>query len=38
VGDAIEAALSNLDGLDPAEIRKRRRERFLAIGRSLGEA
>ncbi|WBQ11852.1 acetyl-CoA carboxylase carboxyltransferase subunit alpha [Hyphomonadaceae bacterium BL14] len=38
VGDAIEAALSNLDGLDPAEIRKRRRERFLAIGRTLGEA
>jgi len=38
VGDAVEAALSNLDGLDPAEIRKRRRERFLAIGRTLGEA
>ncbi|PWE16810.1 acetyl-CoA carboxylase carboxyl transferase subunit alpha [Marinicauda salina] len=37
VGDAIEASLSSLDGLDAAELKRRRRERFLAIGRSLLE-
>jgi len=35
VGDAVEARLSALDGLAAEEIRKRRRERFLAIGRTL---
>lgn len=35
VGDAIEAALAHLEGLSPAELRKHRRDRFLAIGRSL---
>ena len=35
VGDAIEAALAGLDGLGAAELKKRRRERFLKIGRSL---
>ncbi len=35
VGDAIENALSSMDGLDPAELKRRRRERFLTIGRSL---
>ena len=38
VGDAIEAALSSLEGLGSAELKKRRRERFLAIGRSLLDA
>ncbi|XBQ16619.1 MAG: acetyl-CoA carboxylase carboxyltransferase subunit alpha [Oceanicaulis sp.] len=37
VGDAIEAALSSMDGLDAAELKKRRRDRFLTIGRSLLE-
>ena len=37
VGDAIEENLSSLEGLDPATLRKKRRERFLAIGRSLME-
>ncbi|GAB4071504.1 acetyl-CoA carboxylase carboxyltransferase subunit alpha [Ancylobacter sonchi] len=34
-GDAIESALHELDGLEPAALRKARREKFLAIGRSL---
>ena len=38
VGDAIEESLSSLEGLNAAELKKRRRERFLAIGRSLLEA
>jgi len=35
VGDAVEAALVSLDGLPPEEIRRQRREKFLAIGRNL---
>jgi len=35
VGDALEARLAVLEGLAPDELRKRRRERFLAIGRTL---
>ena len=38
VGAAIEEALSSFEGLDPAELKKHRRERFLAIGRSLLDA
>jgi acetyl-CoA carboxylase carboxyl transferase subunit alpha len=34
-GDAIETALNDLAGLDPAALRKARREKFLAIGRGL---
>ncbi len=34
-GDAIAAALSLYDGLDRDEIRQRRHDKFLAIGRSL---
>jgi acetyl-CoA carboxylase carboxyl transferase subunit alpha len=34
-GDAVEAALSDLAGLDPAALRRARREKFLAIGRGL---
>jgi acetyl-CoA carboxylase carboxyl transferase subunit alpha len=34
-GDAIEEALSSLDNLPPDEIRRQRREKYLAIGRSL---
>lgn len=34
-GDAIEAALGELDGMEPAALRKARREKFLAIGRNL---
>jgi len=37
VGDAMEENLSSLEGLDPATLRKKRRERFLAIGRTLIE-
>ena len=37
VGEAIETALSSMDGLSPAELKQRRRERFLNIGRSLLE-
>jgi acetyl-CoA carboxylase carboxyl transferase subunit alpha len=37
VGDAIVSALSSLEGLDAAELKKRRRDRFLSIGRSLLE-
>ena len=33
VGDAIEASLAQLEGLPADELKKRRRERFLAIGR-----
>lgn len=35
VGDAVEASLASLDGLPPEEIRRQRREKFLAIGRNL---
>ena len=35
VGDAIERSLTELDNLDPAEARRSRREKFLAIGRTL---
>ncbi len=34
-GDAIAEALDQLDNLPPDEIRRQRREKFLAIGRSL---
>ncbi len=34
-GDAIAEALDSLDNLPPEEIRRQRREKFLAIGRSL---
>lgn len=34
-GDAIESALTGLDGLDGPALRKARREKFLAIGRTL---
>jgi len=34
-GSAIEAALADLAGKSPEEIRKHRREKFLAIGRTL---
>ena len=34
-GDALAAALASFDGLDPMTVRQRRREKFLAIGRSL---
>jgi acetyl-CoA carboxylase carboxyl transferase subunit alpha len=34
-GDAIAEALAPFDGLTPAEIRDRRAEKFLAIGRTL---
>ncbi|WP_440958987.1 acetyl-CoA carboxylase carboxyltransferase subunit alpha [Oceanicaulis sp. LC35] len=37
VGEAIETALSSMDGLSPVELRQRRRDRFLNIGRSLLE-
>lgn len=33
VGDALEANLAKLDGLSADELRRKRRERFLAIGR-----
>jgi acetyl-CoA carboxylase carboxyl transferase subunit alpha len=35
-GDAIGAALADLQGLDPSTIVRLRREKFMAIGRSLG--
>ena len=35
-GEAIDAALSDLHGLDPATIVRLRREKFMAIGRTLG--
>jgi acetyl-CoA carboxylase carboxyl transferase subunit alpha len=34
-GEAVEEALSSLDNLPPDEIRRQRREKYLAIGRSL---
>ena len=34
-GDAIEASLRAMAGLDPAAIRQRRQDKFLAIGRTL---
>jgi acetyl-CoA carboxylase carboxyl transferase subunit alpha len=34
-GDMIESALRELDGLSPDEIRRQRREKYLAIGRAL---
>ncbi len=34
-GDAIAEALGQLDNLPPEEVRRQRREKFLAIGRSL---
>jgi acetyl-CoA carboxylase carboxyl transferase subunit alpha len=34
-GEALTAALADFAGLDRAEIRRRRRDKFLAIGRSL---
>jgi len=37
VGEAVESALSEFDGLDPAALKKQRRDRFLQIGRSLME-
>ena len=38
VGNAIEAHLAKLDGLSDKELRQKRRERFLAIGRAGGGA
>jgi acetyl-CoA carboxylase carboxyl transferase subunit alpha len=35
VGDTIARALHEMDGLSPDELRKQRREKYLAIGRSL---
>ncbi|WP_019961162.1 acetyl-CoA carboxylase carboxyltransferase subunit alpha [Woodsholea maritima] len=35
VGDQMEQSLSQFEGLSPVQIRQRRRERFLSIGRSL---
>ena len=35
VGEALDSALSSLDGLSPDELKQNRRERFLRIGRSL---
>jgi len=35
-GEAIGAALAELQGLDPATVVRLRREKFMAIGRSLG--
>ena len=34
-GEAVSAAFASLNGLDRTEIRRRRRDKFLAIGRSL---
>jgi acetyl-CoA carboxylase carboxyl transferase subunit alpha len=34
-GEAIAGALTSLGNLDPAEVRRHRREKFLALGRSL---
>ncbi len=34
-GDAIAAALASFDGLDPVAVRQRRREKVLALGRTL---
>lgn len=38
VGDAIEAELDALETLDPQALKQQRRDRFLAIGRSLMDA
>jgi acetyl-CoA carboxylase carboxyl transferase subunit alpha len=35
-GEAVAAALAELHGLDAAAVRKQRRDKFMAIGRSLG--
>ena len=35
VGNAIESHLNQMDGMSAADLRKQRRERFLAIGRTL---
>jgi acetyl-CoA carboxylase carboxyl transferase subunit alpha len=35
-GEALAAALSGLEGMDAEAVRKHRREKFLAIGRTLG--
>jgi acetyl-CoA carboxylase carboxyl transferase subunit alpha len=35
VGEAITAAFAGFNGLDRAEVRRRRRDKFLAIGRTL---
>ncbi|MHA6287421.1 acetyl-CoA carboxylase carboxyltransferase subunit alpha, partial [Maricaulis sp. CAU 1757] len=37
VGNAIETQLSQLEKMSPAELKKQRRERFLAIGRTMPE-
>ena len=34
-GDAVEEAFAALDNLPPEEVRRQRREKYLAIGRSL---
>ncbi len=34
VGDAVEAELKALDDVSPAELRRQREDRFLAIGRA----
>ena len=34
-GDAVEEAFAALDNLPPDEVRRQRREKYLAIGRSL---
>jgi acetyl-CoA carboxylase carboxyl transferase subunit alpha len=34
VADALDEELEGLEGLNPQELRKRRSERFYAIGRS----
>jgi acetyl-CoA carboxylase carboxyl transferase subunit alpha len=34
-GDAIAESLAAMDNLPPEEIRRQRREKYLAIGRSL---
>ena len=33
LGDAVAEALQALDGLDPAQLKAQRREKFLAMGR-----
>ena len=38
VGNAIEAHMAKLDGLSAQDLRQKRRERFLAIGRTTGGA
>jgi len=34
LGDAVETAIRELEGLSPEELRKQRREKFIAIGRT----